>query len=171
MMPKIAFDPLPGAGAACSKKSAEERSLTAADSLKTMRLSDDFHVELFAAEPDVMSPVEMAFDENGNIYVAEMMDYPDDPPAGKPARSRIRLLQDTNGDGKMDRTTIFADQVLAVSGFMPWKGGLIVTSAPDILFMKDENGDGKADVRKVLYTGFPKVNHEARITNPRLGLR
>ena len=52
---------------------------------------------------------------------------------------------------------------------MPWKGGLIVTSAPDILFMKDENGDGKADVRKVLYTGFPKVNHEARITNPRLG--
>jgi putative membrane-bound dehydrogenase-like protein len=156
--------------AACSKKSAEERSLTPTDSLKAMKLSEDFHVELFAAEPDVMSPVEMAFDENGNIYVAEMMDYPDDPPAGKPARSRIRLLQDTNGDGKPDRTTIFADKVLAVSGFMPWKGGLIVTSAPDILFMKDENGDGKADVRKVLYTGFPKVNHESRITNPRLGV-
>src|SRR3954454_8195988 len=154
--------------AACSKKSAEERALTPTDSLKAMKLSEDFHVELFAAEPDVMSPVEMAFDENGNIYVAEMMDYPDDPPAGKPARSRIRLLEDTNGDGKIDRTTIFADQVLAVSGFMPWKDGLIVTSAPDILFMKDENGDGKADVRKVLYTGFPKVNHEARITNPRL---
>ena len=113
----------------------------------------------------------MAFDENGNIYVAEMMDYPEDPPAGKPARSRIRLLQDTNGTAKSIKTTIFADQVLAVSGFMPWKGGLIVTSAPDILFMKDENGDGKADVRKVLYTGFPKVNHEARITNPRLGPR
>jgi putative membrane-bound dehydrogenase-like protein len=99
-----------------------------------------------------------------------MMDYPDDPPAGKPARSRIRLLQDTNGDGNMDRTSIFADQVLAVSGFLPWKGGLIVTSAPDIVFMKDENGDGKADVRKVLYTGFPKVNQEARITNPRLAV-
>src|SRR4029078_1303025 len=97
-----------------------------------------------------------------------MMDYQDDPPAGKPARSRIRLLEDTNGDGKIDRTTVFADQVLAVSGFMPWKGGLIVTSAPDILFMKDENGDGQADVRKVLYTGFPKVNHESRITNCRL---
>jgi putative membrane-bound dehydrogenase-like protein len=154
---------------ACSRKTGEERSLTPAESLKTMKLSEDFHVELFAAEPDVMSPVEMAFDENGKIYVAEMMDYPDDPPAGKPARSRIRLLEDTNGDGKIDRTTVFADQLLAVSGFMPWKGGLIVTSAPDILFMKDENGDGKADVRKVLYTGFPKVNHEARITNPRLG--
>ena len=100
-------------------------------------MSDDFHVELFAAEPDVMSPVEMAFDENGKIYVAEMMDYPEDPPPGKPARSRIRLLEDTNGDGKIDRATIFAENVLAVSGFMPWKGGLIVTSAPDILFLKD----------------------------------
>lgn len=128
----------------------------------------DFHVELFVAEPEVMSPVEMAFDENGKIYVAEMMDYPDDPPTGKPARSRIRLLEDANGDGKIDRATIFADNVLAVSGFMPWKGGLIVTSAPDILYMKDTNGDGKADIRKVLYTGFPKSNHESRITNPRL---
>src|SRR5438270_7950844 len=156
--------------AACSRKNPEERAMTARDSLKSIHLSDDFHVELFAAEPAVMSPVEMAFDENGKIYVAEMMDYPDDPPAGKPARSRIRLLEDTDGDGKIDRTTIFADQVLAVSGFMPWRGGLIVTSAPDILFMKDTDGDGKADVRKVLYTGFPKVNQEARITNPRLGV-
>src|SRR5215213_4766856 len=89
---------------ACSRKRSEDKPLTASDSLKAMRLSDDFHVELFAAEPDVMSPVEMAFDENGNIYVAEMMDYPDDPPAGKAARSRIRLLQDTNRDGKIDRT-------------------------------------------------------------------
>ncbi len=125
-----------------------------------MHLSDDFHVELFAAEPEVMSPVEMAFDENGKIYVAEMFDYPEDPPAGKPARSRIRLLEDTDGDGKIDKATIFAENVLAVSGFMPWKGGLIVTSAPDILFMKDTDGDGKADIRKVLYTGFPKVNQQ-----------
>src|SRR5204863_7793184 len=138
---------------ACSRRNPEERAMTPEDSLKAMHLSEDFHVELFAREPDVMSPVEMAFDENGKIYLAEMMDYPEDPPAGKPARSRIRLLEDTNGDGKIDRATVFADNVLAVSGFMPWKGGLIVTSAPDILYMKDTDGDGKADVRKVLYTG------------------
>ena len=112
----------------------------------------------------------MAFDENGKIYVAEMMDYPEDPPPGQPARSRIRLLEDTNGDGKIDRATVFADHLLAVSGLMPWKGGLIVTSAPDILYLKDTNGDGKADLRTVLYTGFSKVNQEARITNPRLGV-
>jgi len=138
--------------------------------MKAMHIQGDFHVELFAAEPDVMSPVDMAFDESGKVYVAEMLDYPDDPPPGKPVRSRIRLLEDTNHDGKYDRSTIFADHVLAVSGIMPWKHGLIVTSAPDILFMEDTNGDGKADVRKVLYTGFAKANQEARITNPRLSI-
>lgn len=140
------------------------------DSMKAMKVQGDFHVELFASEPEVMSPVDMAFDENGKLYVAEMLDYPDDPPPGKPVRSRIRLLEDLNHDGKYERSTVFADHVLAVSGIMPWKGGLIVTSAPDILFMHDTNGDGKADVRKVLYTGFAKANQEARITNPRLSI-
>ena len=156
--------------ASCSQKNSEERALTPEDSLKAIRMNGDFHVELFASEPEVMSPVEMFFDENGRVYVAEMMDYPEDPPPGKPARSRIRLLEDANGDGRIDKATIFAEGLLAVSGIMPWKGGLIVTCAPDILFMKDTNGDGRADERKVLYTGFPKSNHETRITNPRLGI-
>src|SRR5207237_6422373 len=119
--------------AACSRKNPEERAMTARDSLKSIHLSDDFHVELVASEPEVMSPVEMAFDENGKICVAEMMDYPEDPPAGKPARSRIRLLEDTNGDGKIDRSTIFADQVLAVSRLMPRKRRRRLTSDAHIL--------------------------------------
>src|SRR5690242_6267897 len=99
---------------ACAKRNPEERAMSPQESLQAIHLSDDFHAELFVAEPDVMSPVEMVFDESGKIYVAEMLDYPDDPPPGKPARSRIRLLEDTNGDGKPDRATIFADQLLAV---------------------------------------------------------
>jgi len=158
--------------AACQnpEKKAEQRAYTPKESLAAMKLSEDFNVEIFLTEPQVMSPVEMVFDENGRIYVAEMLDYPDDPPPGKPVRSRIKLLEDKDGDGKYETTTIFADQVLQVSGLQPWKGGLIVTSAPDILWMKDTDGDGKADVRQVLYTGFPKVNPEARITNPRYGI-
>ena len=156
--------------AACSRRANGPSALSPQAELKSFHLNDDLNIELFVSEPGVMSPVEMVFDENGRIYVAEMLDYPTDPPAGKPARSRIRLLQDTDGDGKVDRATIFADNVLEVSGLMPWKGGLIVTSAPDILFMKDTNRDGKADVREVLYTGFPTVDAEYRITNPRLGI-
>jgi putative membrane-bound dehydrogenase-like protein len=152
------------------QKTAEQRAYTAEESLAAMEISEDFKVEVFLKEPQVMSPVEMVWDENGLLYVAEMLDYPDDPPPGKPARSRIRLLEDDDGDGKYEKAIVFADQVLEVSGLLPWKGGLIVTSAPDILWMKDENGDGVADIRKVLYTGFPKVNPEARITNPRYGI-
>jgi putative membrane-bound dehydrogenase-like protein len=156
--------------AACARRTAGPGPLPAQAELKTFRLNDDLNIELFVSEPQVMSPVEMVFDENARIYIAEMLDYPTDPPPGKPARSRIRLLEDTDGDGKIDRVTIFADNVLDVSGLMAWKGGLIVTSAPDILFMKDTDGDGKADIREVLYTGFPKVDAEYRITNPRLGI-
>src|ERR1041384_1993294 len=129
---------------ACSKRNPEAYPMSPQDSLKAMHLSEDFHVELFAAEPDVMSPVEMAFDENGKIYVAEMFDYPTDPPPGKPARSRIRLLENPSGDGKTWKSTIFAENVLAVSGFMPWKGGLIVTSAPHLLYLKEHKGEGKS---------------------------
>src|SRR5579864_5568331 len=154
----------------CSRKHPDAAALSPQESLQSMHVKGDFHVELFASEPLVFDPVEMVFDENGKIYVAEMLDYPDDPPEGQPARSRIVLLEDTDGDGKPDKRTVFADHVLEVSGIMPWKGGLIVTSAPDILYLKDTNGDGVADVRQVLYTGFPKVNPEARVTNPRLGI-
>ncbi|PYV92638.1 MAG: hypothetical protein DMG05_03915 [Acidobacteria bacterium] len=150
----------------CSK----HRTPSPREALKSFRLNDDFRVELFANEPEVVDPVEMVFDENGRAYVAEMRDYPEDPAPSKPARSRIRLLEDTDGDGQIDHSTVFADNVLEVSGILPWKGGLIVTSAPDILYMKDTNGDGRADIRQVLYTGFPKVNPEARVTNPRLGI-
>jgi len=159
--------------AACGKSSqhsAEQRAYSAQESLAKMFLSEEFNVEIFLTEPQVMSPTEMVFDENGRIYVAEMLDYPDDPPPGKPVRSRIKLLEDNDGDGKYERVVIFADEVLQASGILPWKGGVIVTSAPDIFWMKDTDGDGKADIKQVLFTGFPKVNPEARITNPRYGI-
>src|SRR5580658_1495885 len=155
--------------ASCGKRSNGPGPRSPQDELQTFHVNDDLNVELFASEPDVMSPVEMVFDEDGRIYVAEMLDYPADPPPGERARSRIRLLE-TDSAGKIVRTTVFADNVLEVSGLMPWKGGLIVTSAPDILYLKDTNGDGKADVRKVLYTGFPKVGQEYLVTNPRLSV-
>ncbi len=150
--------------------SSRQGSLKPDDALKSFRLSEDFHVELFAAEPQIQDPVDMVFDDQGRAYVAEMLDLPYDPAPGKPARSRIRMLEDTDGDGRADRSVIWADNLLQVSGLMPWKGGMIVPAAPQILYLKDTDGDGRADVRQVLFTGFYQGNPEGQITNPRLSI-
>lgn len=141
-----------------------------ADGLKSIRFSEEFEAQIFAAEPMVLDPVDMVFDEQGRAYVADMLDLPWDPPKGQPARSRIVMLEDTNNDGQADKQTIYAENVLQVSGLLPWQGGLIVPAAPDILYLKDTNNDGRADTREVLFTGFYQGNPEAQITNPRLGL-
>ncbi len=140
------------------------------EALETFRIASGFRIELFAAEPHVVDPVEMAFDEFGGIYVAELLDNPDDPPEGSLPLSRIKYIEDTDGDGVIDHHTVFADRILAVEGIAPWKGGLVATASPDILYLKDLDGDHRADVREVLYTGFALAHVEGRLSNPRLGL-
>ncbi len=150
--------------------SADSSPLSPQDALASFRIAEGFRLELYASEPHVVDPVEMVFDENGGVYVAELLDNPDDPPKGEDPLSRIKYLEDTDGDGMVDRHTVFADRLLAVEGIAPWKGGLIVTAAPDILYLKDTNGDRRADVRETLYTGFALIHVEGRLSNPRLGL-
>lgn len=160
------------AGALLYGCSTERKSgpLSPEEALESFQLHKDFQIELYAAEPHVLDPVEIVFDEYGRVYTAEMLDYPDDPPPGQPPRSQIHLLEDTDGDGQIDHSTIFADRLLQVTSLLPWKGGLIVASAPDILYLKDTNGDKKADVRRVLFTGFKLANSESRITNLRFNI-
>ena len=157
----------------CSNKGPYDTDPTEpAEATARLVLVDGFRAELFAAEPHVVDPVEICFDESGGIYVAEMLDYPFDPDEGKLPRSRIRFLEDTNGDGQIDESTIFADQLLQVTSVLPWKGGIFATSAPDILYLKDTDGDHVADVKEVIYTGFQshEVSSESRITNLRYGI-
>lgn len=136
--------------------------------LESFQLRDGFKIELFAAEPHAQDPVEMVFDENGNAFVAEMPDYPYMPDEN--GAGRIRLLQDTNSDGVIDKSIIFADSILEVTSMLPWKGGLIVTAAPHILYLKDTDGDLKADAQEILFTGFFENNSEAQITSLRFGI-
>lgn len=158
-------------GAAIGCRTGADSGLQPEQAIQSFEVVDGFRVELFAAEPFVSDPVEMAFDENGGIYVAEMHDNPADPAPGQPPRSRIVYLQDTDNDGRIDKQTVFADHLLAVKGLLPWKGGIIATAAPDILWLQDTDGDHRADIRKVLYTGFDAgANMEFRIGNPRLGV-
>ena len=143
--------------------------LTPGKSLEAFKLREGFKGELFASEPQVMDPVEMVFDEQGNAFVSEMPDYPFMPEAGLGA-GRIRFLQDTNGDGKIDNSIIFADSILEVTSMLPWKGGLIITAAPHIMYLKDTDGDHQADEKEILFTGFFDNNSEAQITSLRLGV-
>ncbi len=117
--------------------------------LKTIQVPRGFRAEIVAREPEVVDPVAMAFDEDGRIFAAEMRDYPLGPPSG-----RVKLLEDRDGDGRFERATLFADNVPFPTGVMPWKGGVLVCAAPDILYLKDTDGDGRADVREVVLTGF-----------------
>lgn len=143
--------------------------LTPEKALETFQLRDGFKIELFASEPHVFDPVEMVFDEHGNAFVVEMPDYPFKPDPGKGA-GRIRMLLDTDGDGRIDQSTVFADSLMEATSILPWKEGLIVTTAPYILYLKDTNADFRADTKEVLFSGFFANNSEAQITSLRFGV-
>jgi putative membrane-bound dehydrogenase-like protein len=138
----------------------------APDTLSRFRLDPGFSIELMASEPDVMSPVAMDIDERGRWFVVEMPGYPlDTRPTG-----RVVLLEDTDGDGRPDRSSVFADNLVLPNGVMRWKRGVIVTSAPDVLYLEDTDDDGRADRREVLMTGFPFTNPQHMANTPVYGL-
>ncbi|MFN5655419.1 MAG: PVC-type heme-binding CxxCH protein, partial [Verrucomicrobiota bacterium] len=122
------------------------------------------------AEPLVVSPCAIAFDTQGRLFVAENRGYPIGPKEGEKPAGVIALLEDTDGDGQMDKRTVFADGLTFPNGVLPWGGGLIVTCAPDVLFLKDNDGDGVADERKVLLTGFATTGStQLRVNAPTVG--
>jgi putative membrane-bound dehydrogenase-like protein len=141
-----------------------------AEALGTFESAGGFHLEPVATEPLVRSPVAAAFDEDGQLYVCEMTDYPYKPrPGGKPLGS-VRLLRDTDGDGRFDRADVFAEGLLWTAGVVPWKGGVFVTAPPDIWYLKDTDGDHKADVRSKVFTGFGTGNEQGILNNLTFGL-
>ena len=138
--------------------------LTPEEALKSFHLQQGFVIETLASEPLINDPVDVTFDEFGNFFVVEMLDYPYKPAPGT-ARSRIRYLEDTDGDGRFDHATIFEDSLNEATSILPWKEGLLVCAAPDILYLKDTDGDMVADSKEVVFTGFFDNNSEAQITN------
>jgi putative membrane-bound dehydrogenase-like protein len=121
--------------------------------------------DLIAAEPEVVSPVCVAWDADGRMFVVEMTDYPLGPTSG-----RVRLLEDRDGDGRFERVTVFADKLPFPTSVLPWQGGVLVAAAPDIWFLKDNDGDGQADERRVLFTGFGQGNQQLRVNGLTWGL-
>ena len=127
------------------------------EALERMTVPDGFHVELVASEPDIVNPVAMTFDDRGRIWVTESVEYPRKP-AGR-GRDRVKILEDTDGDGRADKVTIFADGLNIPTGVAVGYGGVWVLNAPDLLFLREENG--KEVSREVVSTGFGRTDtHE-----------
>lgn len=145
-----------------------------AEALKSFQVRDGFRLDLLAAEPLVTSPVAGAYDEDGRLYVVEMSDYPHvDPKNDKPFAEnvadppigRVRLLIDRDGDGRFDEGHLFAEKLSWPTGIAVWKGGVYVAATPDIWYLRDNDGDHKADERKKVFTGFRKFNVQAVMNN------
>jgi putative membrane-bound dehydrogenase-like protein len=143
------------------------------DALKAFQIEKGFHFELAASEPNIASPVAMAFDENGRLFVVEMIDY-SERREETPHLGRIRMLEDTDGDGVFDKSTIFADNLAWPTAVFCYGGGVLVGATPDILYLKDTDGDGKADTRETVFTGFAegvkRINVQAMLNSFNWGL-
>ena len=133
--------------------------LSPREELATFKVPKGFHVELVASEPDVIDPVAMAFDEDGRLFVAEMHGYPNEGVGtGNITSGRIKLLEDRDGNGQYTHSTIWADKLRFPTAVMPWRGGLLVANAPDMLYLEDTHNAGQADKSRTLYTDFNLAN-------------
>ncbi|MCS6851667.1 MAG: HEAT repeat domain-containing protein [Gemmataceae bacterium] len=158
------------AGAADPKEPGQG-PLSPRDEQATFRVLPGFRVELVASEPDVVDPVALAFDEDGRLFVAEMRGYPNGGVAtGQITSGQVRLLEDRNGDGVFESSTVYADGLRFPSAVMPWRGGLIVGNAPDLIYLEDTDGDGRADRRRILYTGFGINNIQQLVNHVQYGV-
>ena len=153
-------------------------AMTPEQALKAFEVQQSFKLELVAAEPDVADPVDACFDERGRMFVAEMHGYPfsQEPTrlnpngGGKQDAGIIRLLEDADGDGRMDRSTKFAGDIRWPTSVICWDGGIFVLAPPKLWFFKDKDGDGIADERRVIFDGFNRDNVQAVANNLKWGL-
>ena len=144
--------------------------LSAKDSQKLTQIPPEFRLELFAAEPDIVNPMTMAFDEKGRLWVVETVDYPNEIKNGDDVGDdRIKILEDTNGDGRADKITIFADSLNIPTSLVFANDGVIVAQAPHFLFLKDTDGDDIADTREVLISGWGTFDTHAGPSNLQYG--
>jgi putative membrane-bound dehydrogenase-like protein len=143
------------------------KPLEPAEAIKSISISPGFHVELAASEPLVRSPVAIEFDERGRLFVVEMRDYSEQD---MDSLGAVRLLEDSDGDGRFDKSSVYVDSLSWPTAVTCFDGGIFVGAAPDIWYCKDTDGDGRADLRKRVFTGFGRGNVQGLLNSFRWGL-
>ena len=138
-------------------------------SMQRTQVPVDMRLELFAAEPDIMKPIAFAWDERGRLWVAETADYPHGVTPGGEGHDSIKICEDTDGDGKADKFTVFADKLNLPTSLVFARGGVIVAQAPRFLFLQDTNGDDRADVREVLMESWGVKDTHAQASSLHYG--
>jgi uncharacterized protein len=146
-----------------------QNPLSPEESLEHIVARPGFRVELFASEEQVINPIDMAWDEQGRLWVTETVDYPNKFLPDREGNDRIKILEDTTGDGRADNVTVFADGLNIPTSLVLVNGGVIVSQAPDVIFLKDTTGDDKADHKEVLFTGWGTFDTHAGPSNLRYG--
>lgn len=160
----------PPAGMAKAVPPPASPPLSPAESLKKIHVRDGYRVELVASEPLTMDPVAIDWDPAGRLWVVEMADYPLGLDGKGQPGGRVRVLEDVDGDGRYDKQTLFAEGLSFPTGLLTWRDGVLVTAAPEVLFLRDTNGDGRADSREVLVSGLTTGNQQLRANGLRWGL-
>ena len=155
--------------AGCAQGNGKGMSLDPDEFIATAQFPDDLRLELAASEPAVVDPIGVTFDADGRMYVVEMGDYPTRP-EGSPPLGRVKLLVDEDLDGYYETWTLFADGLQYPTSVLPWRDGVLVAQPPDILFLRDTDGDGAADTREALFSGFPVGNTQHNINGLMWGL-
>ncbi len=147
-----------------------QEGLSPEESMKLIQVPADFEIKLFAAEPDITNPIAMAWDQKGRLWIVESVDYPNTfVETDGAANDRIKICEDTDGDGKADKFTIFADSLNIPTSIVFSNGGIIVSQAPNMVFLKDTDGDDKADIYEILSTGWGKNDTHAGPSNLQYG--
>jgi putative membrane-bound dehydrogenase-like protein len=134
--------------------------------LKSIKVADPYIVELVAHEPQIQDPVYFDWDADGSLWVVEMRDYP----TGVDGGGVIKRLRDTDNDGFFESAEVFLNNLNFPSGLMPWRKGLLISAAPNLLYAEDTNGDGRADKLETLFSGFTEGNQQHRFNGFQLGL-
>ncbi len=143
--------------------------LSVKGSTERTQVAPDLKLVLFAGEPDIAKPIFMAWDERGRLWIAETRDYPHNVKADGMGNDSIKICEDTDGDGRADKFTIFADKLNIPTGFTFANGGIVVAQSPRFLFLKDTDGDDKADVRQEIMTGWGINDTHAQANNLHYG--